>query len=75
MDHLQLLHTCALRRYPQEHAFAQLKGSDNMIVMTTERYADTPLIIRGPGAGAAVTASGVFADIIHIARHVAPPPV
>jgi aspartokinase/homoserine dehydrogenase 1 len=48
------------------HPFYTLKGSDNMILFTTERYHDFPMIIRGPGAGADVTAAGVFADVIRI---------
>ena len=46
--------------------FFTLSGSDNMIVFTTERYKERPLVIRGPGAGAEVTAAGVFAEIIKI---------
>ncbi len=46
--------------------FYHLSGSDNMIVFTTERYRERPLVIRGPGAGASVTAAGVFAEIISI---------
>jgi len=46
--------------------FFTLQDSDNMIVLTTKRYHTRPLIIRGPGAGAEVTAGGVFADIISI---------
>ncbi len=46
--------------------FYFLSGSDNMIVFTTERYRDRPLVVQGPGAGAEVTAAGVFAEIIHI---------
>lgn len=46
--------------------FYSLKGSDNMIAITTDRYSDRPLIVRGPGAGAEVTAGGVFADILSI---------
>ena len=59
----------SLKAYPQDHPFANLKGSDNMIIITTKRYKKTPLIIQGPGAGADVTASGVFADILKIAHH------
>jgi len=55
-----------LRRYPKDHPFAQLSGSDNIISFTTERYCEQPLIIRGPGAGAKVTAGGVFADILRL---------
>ena len=50
----------------EDHPFYSLSGSDNMIVFTTERYKDRPLVIRGPGAGAEVTAAGVFAEIIKI---------
>ena len=49
-----------------DHPFASLSGSDNMIVFTTKRYNDRPLVIRGPGAGAEVTAAGVFAEVISI---------
>lgn len=51
------------------HPFYGLSGSDNMIVFTTERYKDRPLVVRGPGAGAAVTAAGVFAEIITIGNY------
>ena len=46
--------------------FYHLDGSDNMIVFTTERYNNRPLVIKGPGAGAEVTAAGVFAEVITI---------
>ncbi len=49
-----------------QHPFYNLSGSDNMIVFTTERYKERPLVVRGPGAGAEVTAAGVFAEIIRI---------
>lgn len=51
------------------HPFFQLNGSDNMIVFTTERYKERPLVVRGPGAGAEVTAAGVFAEIIKIGNY------
>lgn len=51
------------------HPFHTLSGSDNMILLTTERYHERPMVIRGPGAGAAVTAAGVFADIIRIGHY------
>lgn len=51
------------------HPFYSLSGSDNIILLTTERYHDRPMVIRGPGAGAAVTAAGVFADIIRIGHY------
>ena len=63
-----------MRSFPREHPFAQLSGSDNMVVFTTERYRDRPLVIRGPGAGAEVTAAGVFSDLIQVIRcHGGPP--
>jgi aspartokinase/homoserine dehydrogenase 1 len=48
--------------------FYNLSGSDNMIVLKTKRYHQNPLVVKGPGAGAAVTAAGVFSDIISIAK-------
>ena len=56
----------ALEGVDETHPFYSLSGSDNMIVFTTERYKERPLVIRGPGAGAEVTAAGVFAEIIKI---------
>ncbi|MGH1365656.1 MAG: bifunctional aspartate kinase/homoserine dehydrogenase I [Calditrichia bacterium] len=56
-----------LRAVNAEHPFYSLEGSDNKISFTTRRYNDRPLVISGPGAGAAVTASGVFADILRVA--------
>jgi bifunctional aspartokinase / homoserine dehydrogenase 1 len=48
------------------HPFAALKGSDNSIAFTTQRYTDSPLVVQGPGAGADVTAMGVFSDILKL---------
>lgn len=62
-----------LRRYPKDHAFAQLNGSDNIIAFTTQRYSHQPLIIRGPGAGAEVTAGGVFSDLLRLAAYLGAP--
>jgi bifunctional aspartokinase / homoserine dehydrogenase 1 len=56
----------SLKAYGSDHAFYQLSGSDNMIVFTTRRYHERPLVIRGPGAGAEVTAAGIFAEILRI---------
>jgi aspartokinase/homoserine dehydrogenase 1 len=53
-----------------ENPFYNLSGSDNMIVFTTDRYKERPLVIRGPGAGAEVTAAGVFAEIISIGNYI-----
>jgi bifunctional aspartokinase / homoserine dehydrogenase 1 len=51
---------------PQESPFYNLEGKDNIIQFYTDRYIDQPLLIKGAGAGAAVTASGIFADVIRI---------
>jgi bifunctional aspartokinase / homoserine dehydrogenase 1 len=56
-----------LGRYPRSHPFGSLQGSDNMVSIRTERYSKQPLVIQGPGAGAAVTAAGIFADILRVA--------
>ena len=57
-----------LQAFDQSHPFYFLSGSDNMVVFTTERYRDRPLVVRGPGAGAEVTAAGVFAEVIGMGR-------
>lgn len=62
-----------LRRFPKSHPFATLAGTDNMISFTTMRYSNPPLIVRGPGAGPAVTAAGVFGDLITLARYLGAP--
>ena len=59
--------TISLQEVDSSNPFYNLSGSDNMIVFTTERYKERPLVVRGPGAGAEVTAAGVFAEIIQIA--------
>jgi len=53
-----------LKSISKDHPFSSIDGSDNIVSFTTERYKNNPLIIRGPGAGASVTAAGVFADIL-----------
>lgn len=55
-----------LRAVPLTHPFCALSGSDNIVAFSTRRYAPNPLVVKGPGAGAEVTAAGVFADIIRI---------
>lgn len=57
-----------LESVDSSHPFYGLSGADNMIAFTTERYKERPLVVRGPGAGAEVTAAGVFAEIIKIAN-------
>ena len=56
--------SCGIEIVKQDSPFYNLGGSDNMIVFTTQRYKQRPLVVRGPGAGAEVTAAGIFAEII-----------
>lgn len=56
----------SLEQVTADHPFFHLSGSDNIISITTERYKETPLVIKGQGAGAEVTAGELFADIIRI---------
>jgi aspartokinase/homoserine dehydrogenase 1 len=58
-----------LREIPQGHPFYNLEGKDNIVMFYTQRYPEQPLIIKGAGAGADVTASGLFADIIKIGNN------
>ena len=51
---------------PKESPFFNLEGKDNIVEFFTDRYTDQPLIIKGAGAGAAVTASGIFADVVRV---------
>ena len=55
-----------LKEIPQGHPFYNLEGKDNIVMFYTKRYPEQPMIIKGAGAGADVTASGLFADIIRI---------
>ncbi len=57
-----------LQEVGMHHPFYELEGSNNIIMIKTERYYDYPMIIKGYGAGASVTAAGVFADIMSIAN-------
>ena len=58
-----------MREFPRDHPFAGTKGSDNIIAFTTKRYSRTPLVVQGPGAGADVTAMGVFSDILKLLHY------
>ncbi len=55
-----------LQMVDESHPFYTLSGSDNIISFTTDRYKERPLVVKGPGAGAEVTAAGVFADLINV---------
>ena len=57
-----------LKFIPKEHDFYNLEGSDNIVLFFTERYHTQPLIVKGAGAGADVTAAGIFGDIIKIGK-------
>ena len=58
-----------LKEIPEDHPFYNLEGKDNIVMFYTERYPEQPMIIKGAGAGAEVTASGLFADIIRAANY------
>ncbi|MDR3160513.1 MAG: bifunctional aspartate kinase/homoserine dehydrogenase I [Spirochaetaceae bacterium] len=58
----------SLRAEPPGSPFRSLVDSDNIVVIITDRYTALPMVIKGPGAGAQVTAGGIFADIVRIAR-------
>ena len=55
-----------LEAVDMSHPFYSLTGSDNIIAFTTPRYTQCPLVVKGPGAGAEVTAAGVFADLVKV---------
>jgi aspartokinase/homoserine dehydrogenase 1 len=57
-----------LQHIPSQHDFYHLYGKDNIVLFYTDRYTQQPLVIKGAGAGADVTASGVFADIIRTSK-------
>jgi bifunctional aspartokinase / homoserine dehydrogenase 1 len=57
-----------LKQIPPQHDLYHLYGKDNVVLFYTDRYTDQPLVVKGAGAGAEVTASGVFADIIRASR-------
>jgi aspartokinase/homoserine dehydrogenase 1 len=58
----------SLQTVDASHPFYQLEGSNNIVLITTERYHDYPMMIRGYGAGASVTAAGVFANIMSVSH-------
>jgi bifunctional aspartokinase / homoserine dehydrogenase 1 len=55
-----------LRSYPQDHPFARIQMTDNIVLFRTRRYQPNPLVVQGPGAGPEVTAGGVFADLLRL---------
>jgi len=61
--------TVKLEAVDMDHAFAAIDLTDNIVKFTTRRYAQNPLIVRGPGAGADVTAAGIFADLLRLTSY------
>jgi homoserine dehydrogenase len=59
-----------INEFPGNHPIAATKGSDNIIAFTTKRYTHMPLVVQGPGAGADVTAMGVFSDILKLLNYI-----
>jgi aspartokinase/homoserine dehydrogenase 1 len=57
-----------LQEIDAKHPFYDLEGSNNMVIYSTERYREFPMLIKGYGAGAEVTAAGVFADLIRVSK-------
>ena len=62
-----------LESLPKDHLFARLELTSNMFLFRTSRYSDSPLVVQGPGAGPEVTAGGVFADVLRLARMLGAP--
>jgi len=58
----------SLKEFDSSSPFWNLSGTENLVAFTTERYSQNPLVVRGPGAGAEVTAGGVFAEILKLAE-------
>ena len=58
-----------LEALPLEHPFARMNLTDNIVRYVSHRYSDNPLVVQGPGAGPAVTAAGVFADLLRLAAY------
>lgn len=59
----------SLETYSQDHPFARIRLTDNIVTFYTGRYSENPLVVQGPGAGPEVTAGGVFADILRLANY------
>lgn len=63
-----------LEALPAAHSFAHVSGTDNIVLFQTKRYLQQPLVVQGPGAGPEVTAAGVFADLLRLARYLGATP-
>jgi aspartokinase/homoserine dehydrogenase 1 len=58
-----------LEELPGDHPFAYARLTDNVVQFVTRRYQENPLVVQGPGAGPAVTAAGVFADLLRLTAY------
>ncbi len=65
--------TVRLESLEKDHSFAHINLTDNIVRFESGRYSDNPLVVQGPGAGPAVTAAGVFADLLRLARYLGAP--
>lgn len=65
--------TVRLESLAEDHSFAHINLTDNIVRFVSGRYSDNPLVVQGPGAGPAVTAAGVFADLLRLARYLGAP--
>jgi aspartokinase/homoserine dehydrogenase 1 len=61
--------TVSIERLDTSHALANIALTDNVVRFVTDRYCDNPLIVQGPGAGPAVTAGGVFSDLLRLSAY------
>ncbi|MFP3880721.1 MAG: bifunctional aspartate kinase/homoserine dehydrogenase I [Actinomycetota bacterium] len=68
IDHDDGCHV-SLRSYENDHPFARIRLTDNIVTFQTARYSENPLVVQGPGAGPEVTAGGVFADLLRLANY------
>jgi aspartokinase/homoserine dehydrogenase 1 len=69
LDRQSVTATVRLEALPRAHAFAHINLTDNIVRYASARYSENPLVVQGPGAGPAVTAAGVFADILRLATY------
>ena len=58
--------TVGLAELPRDHAFSNIRLTDNIVQFSTKRYSANPLVVQGPGAGPDVTAAGVFSDLLRV---------
>lgn len=59
-----------IKEFANDHAFSNIQLTDNIVKIQSDRYADNPMIIQGPGAGAGVTAAGISANIVDLVKSI-----